>query len=306
MSSTAIELTTNTSKLSTIHDPELLDLAKKIAFEGSKLSPIAEELASRTRKISVHLANVKTRLAKAGKDGVDGYKSVSDFAEEVFGIKRAMAYQMATAGEKFYIPASKVALPENTTDTSTLAPETKTAFYINSVSPSTLFELNALDYGTVQSLVESNAIGSAKTQAETREIAKAHKPKADPKPDKEYHVILNLIGSKDPAIEYDSVTKEEARKRAAILLGIDEPGDIEFLKLSRKFEYDNSEWTHAGSYIAVSVNGAVFVDLITVKTAKSTKPKTAKPMDGEWVDLSTMSDEELQAYIEARALARQK
>lgn len=60
------------------------------------------ELADSNRANSIEVARIlgKVKSEKCYED--DGFKSVADYAEVVFGIKRSMAYQMAKVGEEFY------------------------------------------------------------------------------------------------------------------------------------------------------------------------------------------------------------
>lgn len=126
------------------------------AFQDKKLNEISERIA----EIGTGLANSRIELAKAlgeiSRDKLytqDGFKSVADYAEQTFGIKRANAYQLAKVGERFYL---------SDTDTA------RTAAAM--LSPSCLAELTTLSDEEIEDAIQSGDISEDSTQAELRSI----------------------------------------------------------------------------------------------------------------------------------------
>lgn len=145
-------------------------------------------LAKETRTIAAIGADIKTRnveLAKAFgriKSGKlyeeDGFKSVAEYAEKIFGIKKAMAYQLATVGERFYNADSG------------------TAKKLSEMLPTTsLAEISGMTDDQLETAIGSGAINEFKTQAELREVAKANKDQK-PKVLKDFQIDATIIYGK--------------------------------------------------------------------------------------------------------------
>lgn len=123
-------------------------------------------LAEETKKIAAIGADIRTRnieLAKSFgriKSGKlyeeDGYKSVADYAEQVFGIAKSMAYQLANVGERFYLSESETAK-----EVSSMLP------------PTSLAEIAGMTDEQIKERVTAGEISAESTQAQLREVAKS-------------------------------------------------------------------------------------------------------------------------------------
>lgn len=126
----------------------------KLAEYSRQIANLGSEIASKNIEIAKILGHVLTE--KCYED--DGFKSVADYAEQVFGIKKQSAYQMANVGAKFYNAESEIAKK-----VSSLLP------------PSNLAELVNMAEEDIQKEIESGKISEFSTQKELRELAKTHK-----------------------------------------------------------------------------------------------------------------------------------
>ena len=131
----------------TFKSAKLADYSRKIASLGS-------EIATKNIEIAKVLGHVLTE--KCYEE--DGFKSVADYAEQVFGIKKQSAYQMANVGAKFYNAESETAKK-----VSELLP------------PSNLAEIVNMTDEDIAKEIDSGNISETSTQKELREVAKGYK-----------------------------------------------------------------------------------------------------------------------------------
>lgn len=133
-------------------DPRLAEATKKIA---AIYTDAAKFVDTKNREIASILAEVM----EAKSYEKDGFKSVGDYAKEVFGINRQNAYSLASAG--------KVYNDQN-------APEA-----LKSMSPSKLAEVAKLPSETLKKAVEEGKITADTTQKDLREFATTASGKSD-------------------------------------------------------------------------------------------------------------------------------
>lgn len=126
----------------------------KLAAYSRQIANLGSEIASKNIEISKILGHVLTE--KCYEE--DGFKSVADYAEQVFGIKKQSAYQMANVGAKFYNADSETAKK-----VSAILP------------PSNLAELVNMTEEDIEKEITTGNISEASTQKELREVAKAYK-----------------------------------------------------------------------------------------------------------------------------------
>lgn len=134
-------------------DPRLAEATKRIA---NIYIDAAKFVDTKNREIASILAEVM----EAKSYEKDGFKSVSDYAKEVFGINRQNAYSLATAG--------KVYNDKN-------APEA-----LKAMTPSKLAEVAKVPTDTLKKAIDEGKITAETTQKDLREFATS----ATAKPDK--------------------------------------------------------------------------------------------------------------------------
>lgn len=139
---TITELTPATTRK--FKDPRLAEATKRIA---AIYTDAAKFVDTKNREIASILAEVM----EAKSYEKDGFKSVGDYAKEVFGINRQNAYSLASAG--------KVYNDKN-------APAT-----LKSMSPSKLAEVAKLPTETLTKAIEDGKITADTTQKDLRDFA---------------------------------------------------------------------------------------------------------------------------------------
>lgn len=161
-------ITTNTMTIAnrTFKDERLTKATQRIAAIYSDAVKYAEQ---KNREVSMILADVKVKKAYEK----DGYKSVADYASDVFGINRQNAYALATAGEVYNDPKAHAQL--------------------KAMTPSKVAEVAKLDRKVLDKALDEGKISATTTQKELRDfVATQRKPKDD-KPEilDEYNVIIS-------------------------------------------------------------------------------------------------------------------
>lgn len=132
------------------------------SFKSAALNEASERIAHIARDMSesrVELAKVLGNVLSTECYKEDGFKSVADYAEQTFGIKRALAYQLAKVGRRFYLN------------------ESETAQAAAAMLPfSNLAEIAKMDDNDIAAAMESGDISADSTQVELRELAKRDEP----------------------------------------------------------------------------------------------------------------------------------
>lgn len=116
----------------------------------SSVVRIADE---KNRELSKILSTVKTEKSYEK----DGFKSVAEYAEKTFGIKKQNAYSLASAGDVYN--------------------DEKASEALKAFSPSKLAEVATIDRKEVEKAVESGEISKETSQKELRTFAKSVKEK---------------------------------------------------------------------------------------------------------------------------------
>lgn len=128
---------------------------KKIADIYSSAVKFAD---AKNREISSILSTIKAEKSYEA----DGFKSVSEYAEKIFGIKKQNAYALATAGDVYN--------------------DTKASAALKSFSPSKLAELSSVDRDKVEADIKAGTITNETTQKDLRSYAKAKAQEGKPIP----------------------------------------------------------------------------------------------------------------------------
>lgn len=134
-------------------DPRLAEATKKIAaiyMDAAKFVDIKNR----------EIASILAEVMEAKSYEKDGFKSVGDYAKEVFGINRQNAYSLAAAGKVYNDKNAPAAL--------------------KSMTPSKLAEVAKVPADTLKKAIDDGKITADTTQKDLREFAAA----ATAKPDK--------------------------------------------------------------------------------------------------------------------------
>ena len=174
----ANELTTRIPTEFTFKSAALNDASKRIAAIASDMGNSRKELAKVLGSV------LSTKCYEE-----DGFKSVADYAEQTFGIKKALAHQLAKVGNRFYLN------------------ESETAHAVAELLPiSNLAEIAKLDDEEIAEAIDNGDITADSTQSELRELAKgATEPAIVPQYD-----IYTSLGL--PA-DYNNIDLEELKEK---------------------------------------------------------------------------------------------
>lgn len=186
----------------------------KFNFKSAELNRAAESIAAiatNAKNANIELAKVLGHVKETKCYEDDGFKSVAEFAEQTFGIKKATAYQLANVGQRFY---------NSENETAQLAAQM--------FSPANLAEIAKMTDDEIAAEIE-NGMDAETTQDELREIARNHKPATVKAAEK----LVNISGTeyhiKTPAksITADGVKESEfiaARGENSLKAKIKTPG----------------------------------------------------------------------------------
>lgn len=122
----------------------------------NKIINIYTDAAKYADRKNREIARILGELSVSKAYEEDGFKSVSEYANMIFGMKKANAYALASAGRIYNNPDIPEAMKE--------------------LSPSKLAELSGLDTETAVKAIESGEISKDSTQKELREYVSAKKP----------------------------------------------------------------------------------------------------------------------------------
>ena len=147
---TITELTPATSRK--FKDPRLAEATKRIA---AIYTDAAKFVDTKNREIASILAEVMESKAYEK----DGFKSVGDYAKDVFGINRQNAYSLAAAGKVYNDKSAPAAL--------------------KAMSPSKLAEVAKVPTETLNKAISDGKITADTTQKDLRDFATAATAKAN-------------------------------------------------------------------------------------------------------------------------------
>lgn len=207
----------------------LAGYSRRIAELGADISAKNVEIA----KILGHVLDEKCYVE-------DGYKSVAEYAEEVFGIKKQSAYQMANVGSRFF----------NSED--------ETAKKVSAlVSPSNLAELQNVPMDEIKKALDAGTISGSSTQKSLRDFAKSAK---EPK------ITVETMYSGSVKSVIGSTVKNEPFAKVVL--------DSHLESVASGFGFSKELWKPygKGAKVAITESGDVFV----VTFEKYVEPKSTK------------------------------
>ena len=130
-------------------------------FKNKKLNEVSAKIAKAGADMSNKNREIAKLLGMVKKDKLyteDGFKSVDEFAEKTFGIKKSIAYQLANVGERFYNVDSETAKKVS-----------------DMLPPSNLAEIAGMKDEEIQKAMDAGEIKEGTTQQKLRDIAKTVK-----------------------------------------------------------------------------------------------------------------------------------
>ena len=218
---------------------------RALAGYSRRIAELGEDISAKNVEIAKILGHVLDEKCYVD----DGYKSVAEYAEEVFGIKKQSAYQMANVGSRFF----------NSED--------ETAKKVSAlVSPSNLAELQNVPMEEIKKALDSGTISESSTQKSLRDFAKSTKEHKITVETLYSGSVKSVIGT---AIGY-SVKNTPFEK---VVL------DSQLESVAYGFGFSKELWKPYGknSKVAITESGDIFV--VTFEKYVEPKPaKVAKPV----------------------------
>lgn len=231
---------------------------KRLAEATQKISAIYNDAVkyadTKNREISYILNQVSTEQSFKA----DGFKSVADYAEQIFGIKKQNAYALANAGAMY----KSNSIPDKA----------------KQLSPSKISELAGLPKEALEEGFNSHKIGLTSTQKELREFAKnvkASMVKEDAKPVVLKEFTVKLIGA-----------SKEVRANLPARQIMDDwdtyfksfGADVEVIALPKGKASPDADKPTVTRKLYLYQNGPMVAEFYTYKAPKEAKPtKTDKP-----------------------------
>ena len=230
-----------------------------------QIAEIGAEMASKNIQIAKILGKIMTE--EAYKE--DGFTSVQEYAEKVFGIKKASAYQLANVGKRFYNSDSETAR--------------KVA---DMLPPANLAELKNMSDEDIDKEVKAGNITPETTQKQLRNIASKHKEV------KTATVVKTYDGSVKSVVGMTVKTKPFTNRALDDIL----------MDVSSEYGFFPEAFKPYGPNMKVAVSSAGDIFLVSYEkhvTAKQAHDKAAK--NGK---VATFTQADVDRMI-AEALARQ-
>lgn len=258
----------------TITAPEVFN------FKNEKLNVISAEIAKIGKTMTKGNHEIAKLLGEVKRDKLyeeDEFKSVAEYAKATFNIDRALAYQLAKVGERFYLVDSETAK--------------KAAAML---PPSNLAELVNMTDEQIEKAIESGEITETTGQKKLRDVAAGVKH-SKPKVLEDYEIDVEIvhIGVVD-RIHFDALPLEAAMTevRASISLS----STLAEKPFVREGKYEGKY--HKGVKIVLCEEGEI-VKIVYGIVNKTPAKKSAKK------SLDDMTDEEIMEMLAARKAARE-
>ena len=257
----------------TINTPSTFNFKnKKLNEVSAKIAKAGADMSNKNREIAKLLGMVK-------KDKLytdDEFKSVEEFAEKTFGIKKSLAYQLASVGERFY-----------NVDTDTAK---KVAAML---PPSNLAEIAGMKDEEIQKAIDTGAIKEGTTQKMLREMANRSKaaqskkdPSAKPLPQYEADVTIFRVEGAD-RIHFDKATLDEVTGSIKEKVPHFEQAQMKVFQREGKYEKEY----HRGINVWLTTSGVVVLNY-----GLATKPPKSKEKPAE----KDYTIDELEAMLAAK------
>ena len=246
--------TTTNTNLTTATRPLPSFKNKALLYYSRDIEKSLSTMADSTKAVALTLGHVLKE--ECYKD--DGYTSVADYAEKVFGIARAQAYKMARTAVRFMLPDS----PLSSNDT------------IKALPLNNLAELNAVeDDDAIAADIADGKLKADSKQSEIRDLANTHKPAKILKGDR--YRLYNAEGREVDGVDYyanqlvDALKETEATRVVVCDPVKDQKGNV----VTRRFIVVNTKTAQFAPIIA-----KVSIPAKAVKAPKAS-PVTVTPGD---------------------------
>ena len=247
---------------------------KTFDFKNKKLNEISVKIAKAGENLKKNKVELSKLLATVLKEKLyeqDEFKSLEEYAEKTFNMKKGLAHQLAAVGNRYYLNGSETAKK-----------------MVEMFPHSTLAETVQLDDAKIEEALKSETLKPGMTEAQVREAVKPIKH-TTPRVLKDYEIDVKVIKGNDVnTFHYDKATIEVTTTELFEKFEMERPDEKQYV---REGKYEGSY--HRGERIYLDRNGTImYLKYGISATAKPEKVKSKKPED--------MTIEEIEALLAAK------
>lgn len=259
---------------------KLNELSVKISQQTAAINALYNDAKDKAERINQQLAPIFGELltTKCYKD--DGFKSVSEYAEQTFGMGKSMAYMLARVGKEFYGDAADMMKDVRAT-----------------LSTAKLAELTGVDRVQLAKDVQDGAITGQTTLQQCREYATTHQKKSPAKPKVLPTFTVSSMDNK--SVICSNVIKEDMYEQVAKALVSNGRAESEAAVMFATCKLDGDKPSAAQHFIAYTAAGftRMYEFRPYVKTGTGSKSQGVDKFDLK-AYLRKLSPEQLTALLE--------
>lgn len=272
---------TGKALITSFKNAELAKATKELEAINLKGAKLFNSTKEQVNSLNIEKAKVYGRILDTACYKEDGFKSLQEYAEKVFGDKKASAYSLATVGKRFI----NVELPE------AIKP------VIDAIVDNGVFnasELASMTNEQIEDAIKTEKLSVNGTQKQFRELATSVKPAKviNEKLCSFNAVVVNMVDGKSEAIDKNKLPLDNADILKAI--GFDGSVDkivklFNITQVVHKEGKEDSEKTIGYTALAYTVDGnyTARLNIYYVEKPKAEKPK--------------VDDEEYKAFLAWKA-----
>lgn len=262
---------TGKALITSFKNAELAKATKELEAINLKGAKLFNSTKEQVNALNIEKAKVYGRILDTACYKEDGFKSLQEYAEKVFGDKKASAYSLATVGNRFL----NKELPE------AIKPTIK-AIVENGVFNAS--ELASMTNEQLEDAIKSEKLSVNGTQKQFRELATSVKPAKviNEKYCSFNATIVNMVDGKSEVIDKNKLPLDNSDILKAI--GFDGSADkivklFNITQVVHKEGKEDSEKTIGYTALAYTVDGnyTARLNIYYIEKPKAEKPKTEKP-----------------------------
>lgn len=262
---------TGKALITSFKNAELAQATKELEAINLKGAKLFNSTKEQVNALNIEKAKVYGRILDTACYKEDGFKSLQEYAEKVFGDKKASAYSLATVGNRFL----NKELPE------AIKP------VINAIVDNGVFnasELASMTNEQLEDAIKSEKLSVNGTQKQFRELATSVKPAKviNEKYCSFNAVIVNMVEGKSESIDKNKLPLDNADILKAI--GFDGSVDkivklFNITQVVHKEGKEDTEKTIGYTALAYTIDGnhTARLNIYYIEKPKVEKTKTEKP-----------------------------
>ena len=262
---------TGKALMSNFKNAELAKATKELEAINLKGAKLFNSTKEQVNALNIEKAKVYGRILDTACYKEDGFKSLQEYAEKVFGDKKASAYSLATVGNRFL----NKELPE------AIKPTIK-AIVDNGVFNAS--ELASMTNEQIEDAIKAEKLSVNGTQKQFRELATSVKPAKviNEKLCSFNAVVVNMVDGKSETIDKNKLPLDNADILKAIGFNSSIDKIVKLFNITQvvhKEGKEDSEKTIGYTALAYTTDGnyTARLNIYYVEKPKAEKPKAEKP-----------------------------